>query len=449
VESPRGSSFARTAISGLTTQGVTRRRFLQFAAATAGAGALAACSTGGSGASASGSRKLSFLYFGSASLNKAVEAEYAPFVKANPQIDFGAQGISSANWADFANTVSTRIAGGSAPDVIDIATEGVGIFRSKKLVVPLDDYIAKNKEAIDSYYNDMNPSLKALSDKFGNPGGTTYYIPGGFNTNLLYCNVEVFQKAGVELPGTDDWTWDDFTDAAKKIKAKTGAYIAPFTNAQFQEILPWLLTNGASTLNADWTKPAINTPEGIEAAEYCKMMHDAGYAPAAGGTFDQPTMLSQGKLACLPGGRSPTVDMVRLGIVDKVQIVKWPMKKQNGSPVGWDNFPILSSSQDKDDAWKFVEYLTTKEAVLNLLKLGGTNVPARRSIVESDAFLKNAPKGSELLYAALDYATPIPGPARGADVQDAIEQAWLQILQGNVSASAGLSQLSDKISGLL
>ncbi|WP_344200173.1 sugar ABC transporter substrate-binding protein, partial [Pseudolysinimonas kribbensis] len=398
---------------------------------------------------AAGKKKLSFLYFGSASLNKAVEAEYAPFVKANKDIDFAAQGVSANNWADFANTVSTRIAGGSSPDVIDIATEGVGIFRSKKLVVALDDYIAKDKSSIDAYYSDMNPALKAMSDKFGNPDGRTYYLPGGFNTNLLYCNIEVFQKAGVDLPGDEDWTWEDFTDAAKKIKAKTGAYIAPFTNQQFQEILPWLLTNGASTLNADWTKPAINTPEGVEAAEYCKMMHDAGFAPAAGGTYDQPTLLAQGKLACLPGGRSPTVDMVRLGIVDKVQIVKWPKKKQNGSPVGWDNFPILASSQNKDDAWKFVHYLSSKEAALSLLKLGGTNVPARRSIVESDAFLRNAPKGSELLYSALDYATPIPGPARGADVQNAIEQAWLQILQGNVTASAGLSQLSDKIESLL
>ncbi|GMA94953.1 hypothetical protein GCM10025881_17770 [Pseudolysinimonas kribbensis] len=277
MESPPGSSFGNAATSVLS-HSISRRRLLQAAIATAGVGLLAACAP----TAAAGKKKLSFLYFGSASLNKAVEAEYAPFVKANKDIDFAAQGVSANNWADFANTVSTRIAGGSSPDVIDIATEGVGIFRSKKLVVALDDYIAKDKSSIDAYYSDMNPALKAMSDKFGNPDGRTYYLPGGFNTNLLYCNIEVFQKAGVDLPGDEDWTWEDFTDAAKKIKAKTGAYIAPFTNQQFQEILPWLLTNGASTLNADWTKPAINTPEGVEAAEYCKMMHDAGFAPAAG-----------------------------------------------------------------------------------------------------------------------------------------------------------------------
>jgi len=46
---------------------------------------------------------------------------------------------------------------------------------------------------------------------------------------------------------------DDFEAAAAQIKDKTGAYILPFGSAQFTDIMPWLLSNGASTLNADWT----------------------------------------------------------------------------------------------------------------------------------------------------------------------------------------------------
>jgi multiple sugar transport system substrate-binding protein len=449
VESPQGSSFGRAAFSELSSKGITRRRLLQFAAATAGVGALAACSAGGGSSTSGGTTNLSYLYFGSATLNKAVEKGYAPFVKENPQIKFTAQGISSTSWADFANTVSTRIAGGSAPDVIDIATEGVGIFRSKKLVVPLDDYISKHKAAIDDYYKDMNPALKALSDKFGNPGGTTYYMPGGYNTNLLYCNTDVFKAAGVELPGTDDWTWDDFTAAAEKIKSKTGAYIAPFLPNQFQEIMPWLLTNGAGILNEDQTKSIINTPAAIEAAEYCKMMHDAGYAPNPGGTYDQPTLLAQGKIACYPASRSGTTDVAAVGITDKVQIVKWPKKTQNGSPIGWDNYPILTSSNSKDAAWKFIQYMTTKESALAQLKLGGTNVPARQSIADSSAFTKNAPKGVELFAESVKYATAVPGIAKGALSQTAVQQTWLQILQGGVTASTGLAALDKTISGLL
>ena len=431
---------------------MTRRRALQLfglAAALPAAASLAACSTGGGSGGSTGSRKLTFVFLGNASQQKAVKAEYSGFVKANPKVQFTAQGIAASNWAGFANTVATRIAGGAAPDVIDIATEGLGIFRSKKLIENLDTYIAKDKTAIDDYYADLDPTYKKWSDEYGNPGGMTYYMPGGFNTVCLYCNTEVFQKAGVDLPGNEDWTWDDFEAAAEKIKSKTGAFILPFGSAQFTDIMPWLLSNGASTLNEAWTKPVIDSPEAIEAAEFCKSMVDRGYSPKPGGNFDAATQLSQGKLAALAGGRWPTIDMIRLNLVDKVQIVKMPKKKQLGTPIGWDAFPILTSSQNKDDAWSFIKYLTTKEAGQDFAKVGGTNIPARKSIALSDTFLKGAPKGSDLLYQAASYATPVPSPNRGAESQQAVEQTWLKILTGGVAADAGLKQLSTTLSGLL
>ena len=253
----------------------------------------------------------------------------------------------------------------------------------------------------------------------------------------------------MDLPGSDDWTWDDFEAAAAKIKRKTGAYILPFGSAQFTDIMPWLLSNGASTLNADWTKPVIDSPEAAEAADYCKSMVDRGYSPKPGGAFDAATQLSQGKLAALAGGRWPTIDMIRLNLVDKVQIVKMPKKKVLATTIGWDAFPILTSSQNKDTAWAFIKYLTTPEAGKAFAKVGGTNIPARKSIALSNAFLDGAPEGSDLLYKAAEYATPVPSPDRGAESQQAVEQTWLKILTGRVSAEAGLKQLSTTLSGLL
>jgi multiple sugar transport system substrate-binding protein len=442
VESTRGG----TGIA-FFNQEFTRRRLLGMAASVAAVGALAACSGGtGSGSDAS---KLTFVFYGDAAQQAAVKKGYADFSKANPDITFEAQGIAAKTWAEFANTLATRIAGGAAPDVIDIATEGLGIFRSKKLIEDLGPFIKKDQADIDDYYADIDPTYKAISDKYGNPGGTTFYMPGGFNTVCLYCNNDIFQKAGVELPGSEDWTWDDFEAAAEKVKTKTGAFMLPFGTAQFTDIMPWLLSNGASTLNADWTAPVINSPAAIEAAEFCKRMVDKGYSPKPGGTFDAATQLSNGKLAMLAGGRWPNVDMQRLKLVDKVQIVKNPKKTQNGTPIGWDTFPILTSSKNKDDAWTFIKYLTTADAATASAKAGGTNIPARKSVALSDAFLDGAPKGSDLLYAAASYATPVPSPDRGAESQKAVEEMWLKILTGSVKAEDGLSQLSDKLAGLL
>ncbi|MGN6326803.1 ABC transporter substrate-binding protein [Pseudolysinimonas sp.] len=426
---------------------LTRRGAIGLGLGSLTALALAACSGGGGGAG--GSSKLTYVFYGNASQQKAVKASFAQFIKKYPKIQFEPQGIAAKSWADFANTISTRIAGGAAPDVIDIATEGLNVFRSKKLVVDLNPYIKKNQSAIDDFYNDMDPGYKDLTSTHGNVSGTTYFMPGGFNTVCFYANTEVFQKAGVDLPGSDDWTWDDFEAAAKQIKEKTGAFMLPFGSAQFTDILPWVLSNGGTLFNDDLTKATVTSDAVIEAAQFCKSMVDKGYSPKPGGTFDAATQLAQGKLAMLAGGRWPTIDMVRLNIVDKVQIVKNPKKVKNGTPIGWDTYPILTSSDNKDDAWTFIQYMTTKDAGETFAKAGGTNIPARRSVALSDVFLNGAPKGSELLYKAASYATTVPGPNRGAETQQAIEQAWLRILTGSVTAEAGLKALNTQLSGLL
>ena len=111
---------------------------------------------------------------------------------------------------------------------------------------------------------------------------------GGFNTVCMYANTEIFQKAGVELPGTDDWTWDDFTAAAKKIKEKTGAYILPFGNAQFTDIMPWLLSNGASTLDPSWTKAGHQLPGGRRGRRVLQDDGRHGLLAEAGGHVRRP-----------------------------------------------------------------------------------------------------------------------------------------------------------------
>ncbi len=46
--------------------------------------------------------------------------------------------------------------------------------------------------------------------------GTVYGLPTGGNATAAFINTDLFAKAGVDLPA-DDWTWDDFVEAANKI----------------------------------------------------------------------------------------------------------------------------------------------------------------------------------------------------------------------------------------
>ena len=439
-------------------QGLTRRRFLTrtggLALATSGlaSGLLAAC--GGSTASSSTSiaprgakisGALTVAYLGTADQQKGWNALFDLFRKKYPDVQLHAQGNPVDNWAGFFDAVSTQIAGGKVPDLVSVATEGQRLFSSRGLVEPIDAYLERDKDELANFFSDVNPNLMKWCNTFSSTDGKKYYIPSDFNTMALWYNAELFQKAGVPEPAAD-WKWDDFLVAAKKVTKPGevyGMYVSP---EYFIGIMPWLLTNGASTLNADWTKATVNTPEAIEAAKFMRSLVAQGISPVPGGTFDRFTAAAQGKLAMFGGGRWPLVNIRELNAVNKMKIVAWPQNKGKGSPVGWNAFPIMKASQNKEAAWAFVKFMTSKEADTFFINQGGgTGVPPRSSLATGDIFLTDAPKGMDTLYNALAYATPIPSPDKGNIVQTAIEDSFKQILTGNVSPEQGLADLNQKI----
>ncbi|WP_323746094.1 ABC transporter substrate-binding protein [Catenulispora pinisilvae] len=429
---------------------ISRRRALQLfggaAAVVPAISALAACGSGGSGG---GSASLSLIYLGDATQQKAFEQLFAAFNKTHPTIKIAARGIAAGDWATFASTVSTQIAGGKVPDIIDVATEGQGLLASKGLLEPLDPYIAKDQQVVDDYFGDADPKFKEMTTKYGSVGGKTYFIPGGYNPVLMYCNTDVFAKAGVDLPASD-WTWDEFMQAGMRIKSKTGAFLLSLGYSfPFVDIMPWLLTNGASTLNADWNTSTLDSAAAVESATFVKSLLDSDLSPKPGGAFDAAAQMAKGKLATLGGGRWPTLDMRRLGLVDKVRIVNWPTKTQQGSPIGWDGWPILKASKNKDAAWTFLKWMMSKEASEFYAQIGGTNVPARESVADSPAFLSDAPQGTDLIAKAMSYGTAIPSPNQGALTQAAITKGWQAAITGTMPVADALSQANKTLSTLL
>ena len=448
-----------TALSGSTTgwAGLTRRTFLGRLGGAAliptlGAG-LAACGgadSGGGGGSGGdpASGTVTFVYYGDAEGQKAYDKLFTKFRADNPNITLKAQGIAAKSWADFANTVATRLAGGQPLDVVQIATEGQRIFASKQLLEPLDDYIAQDQATVDAYYADTPPNLKKWLQEYASPDGKTYFMPGGYNTMALYVSTKIFAAAGVELP-TDTWTWDDFRTAGQTIKAKTGAFLTAAGSGYFTDVMPWLTNNGTSTLSADWKTAQYDSPAAVEALTFARSLVVDGLAPKPGGTYDAPTQMAQGKLASFGGGRWPTNDLRRVKAVDTSAMVKWPMKAAAGSPVGWDAWPILKQSKNKPAAWTLIKYLISEQFGDTITTGGGGAVPARISDATGADFLADAPKNTELLVELLDVATPIPGPNRGAECQKVIEDAWLQGISGTKEPQAALSEANTKLQGML
>jgi multiple sugar transport system substrate-binding protein len=203
---------------------ISRREFLRRAG-TAGlgigaAGALVPLSIscggpqggGGEGPAPKGTKisgGLTLVYLGTAEQQEAWKALFELFREEYPDVHLNANGIPADNWSAFFDTVSTQIAGGKVPDVVQVATEGQRLFASRGLALPIDEYIERDRDYIQEYYDDIHPGLVEWNKKYSSLDGNTYYLPGEFNTMCVWYNTQLVQEAGVDEP-TDNWTWDDF-----------------------------------------------------------------------------------------------------------------------------------------------------------------------------------------------------------------------------------------------
>lgn len=434
-----------------TTTAGSRAAKAALAIAAVTALGLTGCSAspdngGGEGSATSGN--VNFVYKGSAATQAQWSAVFELFREQYPDIYLNARGIPSADWPTFANAVATQIAGGAQIDIVQVGTEAQRLFASKGILEPLDEFISDDQDVVDEYFADIDPNLVEWNTEYGSTDGKTYYMPAGYNTMVLYCNTSVFEEAGATLP-EKDWTWDEFRAAAEQIKSATGKFVMPGASGYFTDVMPWLTTNGASTFNSDWSEPTFDTDAAIEAAEFAAGLVADGLASEPGGITDGNTQLAQGNIACLGGGRWPVNGLRTLEAIDDLRVVNWPTQTGNGSPVGWDGFPITTSSQNKDAAWTFIKFLMSQEYADFFTENGGSVVPARLSVATGPLFTANAPEGITLLTEAISFATPLPSPDRGAEAQTVIQEAWLNIISGNADAADELADANQKLADLL
>ena len=88
--------------------------------------------------------------------------------------------------------IMVAIQSGDGPDITDDFTNNIGAYASKGIMLPLDDYIAKNNTDL----SDIIPStLEACKYE-----GKTYALPAGMNLMALFYNKTLLAEAGYTEP---------------------------------------------------------------------------------------------------------------------------------------------------------------------------------------------------------------------------------------------------------
>ncbi|MGX9349261.1 ABC transporter substrate-binding protein [Microbacterium sp. KNMS] len=322
-------------------------------------------------------------------------------------------------WSDYINKILTSIAAGDAPDVINLATEGVEFALSKDLFLPLSNYVDQDDD-VQSLIADIDPKLIEGFTK----DGETYLMPNNWNTMVLYYNKSMFDAAGIERPG-DDWTWDDFREISKKLTAGSGSaktYGFAFQTYAFA-YMPWLYSNGGSTASADLSEPALDSPEVIESVQFLQdlVMKDR-VAPDPSGS-DANQLFQAGKVGMTAAPASISAILANDSPDLDYGILPMPQKTEKKTVYGAAGFAIYKQSPNQDLAWELIKELSSQETQMGIAEIGANN-PTTKTAAKSEAFTGRN-EDAALLYDAIEYAEPVAAPT----FFTTLEPAFLRALQ--------------------
>lgn len=368
----------------------------------------------------------------------------ADFEKQNPDIDVEYVGIAST---EYQSKVDTALQGGGLPDVGGVGAAMLAGFAAQGALEPLDDRLGKS-----SLNGKLNEDMVKVLKAAGGGDGTLYSIPTSANNGVLYYRTDLFQAAGLEAPTT----WDKFFAAADKLtdagKNKFGYTIRGGTGSIAQALDA---TYGQSGITSFWNgdKTTVNDPKNVAALEKYAALYKK-VTPAADLNNDFTKMVAQwdsGTIGMLNHNLGSYKDHVKALGVDKFRGIPQPTgadgkRVQVSNPV--DGLGLFKSSKNKDAAWKFIEFATSKAENSKFNESAG-QVPSNNDAAK-DAWIAKAEPTKLAAQALTDGSTTIVQlpyylPDWNTISKSDNEPNFQKVLLGKMSAKEFLDTLADQL----
>ncbi|MFG1701040.1 ABC transporter substrate-binding protein [Nonomuraea sp. NPDC049309] len=329
----------------------------------------AACGGGGGESSAPGEPvKIDFLSLAwqkeSVAANKQIVEEWN---KAHPDIQVT---YVQGSWDNVNDQLVTQFSGGTAPDVIHNDSPALAGFAS-------DGYLLDLKDKLPAELKSDIPQAAWDTVTFddGQGGQGIYGVPFLQESQVIIANKKLLDAAKVRIPTPDDpWSWDEFSEAAKKM-TKGGTYgIAWPMKSPVNKTLNLALNFGGTFFQTTDGKTTVKV--GPEEREVLQRIHDQLYKdksadPAAlgQGTADPLPAFYQGKFAMLPTGvylRQQVAEQAP----DDFEWVTLPAPKGTTAEQGAvsQTLSIAQDSKHPDEAMQFIAFFLNAENQAKLAK---------------------------------------------------------------------------------
>jgi multiple sugar transport system substrate-binding protein len=329
------------------------------------------------------------------------EKAASEFETANPGTDIQ---IEVVPWDVLQQKLTTDISGGANADLAIIGTRWLIDYVDQGVAAPLDSYITPEfkDRFIETF---LTPSVM---------NGKTYGLPIAASARAMYYNKDLFEKAGVtKVPDT----WDEVKAAAEKIKA-IGGDVYGFglqgkeieTDVYFYYAF-WSF--GGNLIDPDGTS-GLDSEAGYKAAALYKSLIDEGLTEPGVTSLnreDVQNLFKQGRV-----GMMITAPFLSNQIKEEAPDLKYGVAAIPAGPTGdrgtygvTDSIIMFENSQNKDTAWKFLDYLFTADK-REEFTAGEGFLPVNKEEATRPVFADNADlKAFTDLLPNARFAPVIPG----------------------------------------
>ncbi|MDT0184260.1 sugar ABC transporter substrate-binding protein [Microbacterium sp. ARD31] len=350
------------------------------------------------------------------------------FTEDNPDAEVE---VTAVPWESAHEKIANAIAAGETPDVTLVGTTWMGEFAEAGGLDPLPEDLVSSSDFFEGAWGSTEV------------GGTSYGVPWYVETRVLYYRKDLAEKAGWDQPPA---TWDELKQFALDLQDKGGAeygiQLPAGGTGSWQTMLPFAWSNGAGVTNDDGTEYTLDSPEMTEALEYYKGYFDEGISPTrlldAG---ELESGFADGTYGSFISGPWHT-GLVEDQGVDEDQYAVAVLPGKDSAPgtsfVGGGDLAVFADSDNKESAWKLVQWLADPETQQDFYDEMG-DLPAVSSAWDSGELAED-PQLS-VFGDQLDNALAPPAVPTWEEVATVIDSEVEKATKGDTSVEDAVAEM--------
>lgn len=408
----------------------SKLRRLMGAAAAAVLLATGCSSSGSGGEGEEGPVTIRFSWWGNDTRASETMQVIEAFEAKNPDIKV------NADFSDFGgywDKMATQTAGGDAPDLFAMSGSYPSEYASRGALLDLSEVSG----TIDT------SGFAEGTVELGQIDGVQYTVTAGVNAMSMVVDPVVFEAAGVDLPDDETWTWEDYSEIAAEISAKSpaGTYgTTPMTNDSFLAV--WARQKGEELYAKDGSSVAMSEGTLTDWFEMNLDLMENGGSPEASVAVEdinsgspEQTLMGVGR----QGMKISWSNQMNAYAGNGLLMMKLP--GEAGKPGAWlrssMEYAISSASDHPEEAARLLDFLVNDEEAAKVIKLDRgmqANLEVRAQVLP----LLDEGKQQEADYldrlAALDITPPAPLPPGSSDTLKILDRQLFEVLFGRLSA---------------